>query len=73
MWYSQYMEVNYMPYNEKQKEYTMKYLDKLKEIRFRVKPEEFERYKQAAEKAGYSSMRQFYLDAINEKIKNIFD
>ena len=31
-----------MAYNEKQKEYTMNYLDKLKEIRFRVKPEEFE-------------------------------
>ena len=32
-----------MAYNEKQKEYTMNYLYKLKEIRFRVKPEEFER------------------------------
>lgn len=60
-----------MSYNEKQKEYTMKYLEKLKEIRFRVKPEEFERYETAAKKAGYPSMRQFYIDAIEEKIKNI--
>lgn len=60
-----------MAYNEKQKEYTMNYLYKLKEIRFRVKPEEFERYEKAAKKAGYPSMRQFYLDAINEKIERI--
>lgn len=60
-----------MSYNEKQKEYTMKYLEKLKEIRFRVKPEEFERYEIAAKKAGYPSMRQFYIDAIEEKIKKV--
>lgn len=60
-----------MPYNEKQKGYTMKYLNKLKEIRFRVTQDEFERYEQAAKKAGYSSLRQFYMDAINEKIENI--
>lgn len=60
-----------MSYSEKQKEYTMKYLGKLKEIRFRVKPEEFERYETAAKKAGYPSMRQFYIDAIEEKIKKI--
>lgn len=62
-----------MAYNEKQKEYTMKYLDKLKEIRFRVKPEEFERYEKAAKKAGYPSMRQFYLDALEEKVQRISD
>ena len=60
-----------MAYNDKQKEYTMKHLKKLKEIRFRVKPEEFARYEEASKKAGYSSMRQFYMDAINEKIKKI--
>lgn len=60
-----------MAYNEKQKTYTMKYLDKLKEIRFRVKPEEFERYEKAAQTAGYPSMRQFYIDAIEEKIAKI--
>ncbi|WP_279005118.1 cag pathogenicity island protein [[Clostridium] scindens] len=62
-----------MAYNEKQKEYTMKYLDKLKEIRFRVKLEEFERYEKAAKKAGYPSMRQFYMDAINEKVEKVLN
>lgn len=62
-----------MAYNEKQKEYTMKYLEKLKEIRFRVKPEEFEIYEKAAQAAGYPSMRQFYIDAINEKVEKILD
>ena len=33
-----------MAYSEKQKEYTMKYLEKLKEIRFRVRPEEYQKY-----------------------------
>ncbi len=62
-----------MAYDEKQKEYTMKYLEKLKEIRFRVKPEEFEVYEKAAKKAGYPSMRQFYLDAIQEKVEKILN
>ena len=59
--------------DEKQKEYTLKYLEKLKEIRFRVKPEEFEVYEKAAQKAGYPSMRQFYLDAIQEKVEKILN
>ena len=59
-----------MVYNEAQKKATTKYLKKLKEIRFRVKPEDFERYKEAAEKMGYSNMRQFYLDALEEKISS---
>lgn len=50
------------------KEATMKYLATLKEIRFRVKPEEYERYQRAAAEQGYASMRQFYMDAIEEKI-----
>ena len=62
-----------MAYNEKRKEYTMKYLEKLKEIRFRVKPEEFEIYEKAAQAAGYPSMRQFYIDAINEKVEKILN
>lgn len=62
-----------MAYSEKQKEYTMKYLEKLKEIRFRVKPEEYEKYEQAAKSAGYPSMRQFYLDALNEKVEKILN
>lgn len=60
-----------MAYNEKQKGYTMKYLKELKEIRFRVKPEEFKEYEETAKKAGYSSMRQFYLDAIAHYTKVI--
>ena len=62
-----------MTYNEKQKEYTLKYLEKLKEIRFRVIPEEFQVYEEAAKKAGYPSMRQFYLDAIQEKVEKILN
>ena len=49
----------------------MKYLSKLKEIRFREKQDEYEKYEEAAKKAGYSSLRQFYIDAINEKIEKI--
>ena len=62
-----------MAYSEKQKEYTMKYLEKLKEIRFRVRPEEYQKYEEAAEKAGYPSMRQFYMDAIDEKVNKILN
>lgn len=60
-----------MAYDEKQKERTIKYLNKLKKIEFRVKPEEYERFESVAKSAGYPSMRQFYLEAIEEKIKNI--
>ena len=60
-----------MAYNEESKRRTMKYLEKLKEIRFRVKPEEYKVYEDAAKKSGYASMRQFYIDAINEKVKKI--
>lgn len=58
-------------YDEKQKERTKKYLSKLKKIEFRVKPEEYERYESIAKNAGYSSMRQFYLEAIEEKLQKI--
>ena len=47
-----------MAYNEKQKKYMMKYLEGLKEIRFSVKPEEYEKNEQAAQDAEYASMRQ---------------
>lgn len=59
-----------MAYSEKQKEYTMKYLEKLKEVRFRVRPEEYERYKAAAEREGLS-IRAFIMQAVEEKINNI--
>lgn len=51
------------------KEATMRYLAKLKEIRFRVKPEDFARYEEAARSQSYTSMRQFYIDAIEDKVK----
>ena len=60
-----------MAYNENAKKSIMKYLEKLKEIRFRVKPEVYEAYRQASAVAGYSSMRQFYLDAIETKVGQI--
>jgi uncharacterized protein (DUF1778 family) len=62
-----------MAYNQKQKEYTMRYLEKLKEIRFRVQPEEYIRYEEAAKQAGYPSMRQFYMEAIQEKVEKILN
>lgn len=58
-----------MAYDEKAKIRSMKYLAKLKEIRFRVKPEEYELFQKAAEDQHYKSMRQFFLDAIYEKMK----
>ena len=57
-----------MAYDEKAKIRSMKYLAKLKEIRFRVKPEEYELFRKAAEDQHYKSMRQFFLDAIYEKM-----
>ncbi|MBS5344633.1 MAG: cag pathogenicity island protein [Clostridium sp.] len=60
-----------MAYNEKR--IYVEIPRKLKEIRFRVKPEEFQVYEEAAQKAGYPSMRQFYLDAIQEKVEKILN
>lgn len=56
-------------YNESRKKSTIKYLSTLKEIRFRVKHEEYADMERAAKRLGYSSMRQFYLAAINEKMQ----
>ena len=64
------MEI-YMAYDEKAKERTMRYLEKQKQIRFWVNPADYERFENEAKNAGYKSLRQFYLDAIEEKIKNI--
>lgn len=58
-------------YDVKSKERTMRHLAKLKEVRFRVKPEEYAEYEKAAKNAGYGSMRQFYIDAVKEKIEKI--
>ena len=56
-------------YTEARKRATMKYLATLKEIKIRVKPEEYELFQQAAKDQHYKSMRQFFLDAIYEKMK----
>lgn len=58
-----------MPYNDERREYMREYLGKQSEVRFRVPPAEHERYKAAAEREGYKSLRQFLLAAIEEKIK----
>ena len=55
-----------MPYNEKQKKWTMDYLSKLKEIRFRVKPEEYERYLADAHNAGFQSLRPYIIMVLDE-------
>ncbi|MDE6365746.1 MAG: cag pathogenicity island protein [Lachnospiraceae bacterium] len=57
-------------YDEKSKEYTMNYIKEkgLEEIRFRVKGEEKERYKTAAESAGLS-LAKFFTTAADEKIE----
>ena len=57
-------------YDEKAKRRTMKYLAKLKEIRFRVTPEEYEKMQKTAKKLGYESMRQFFLAAIDNMMYN---
>lgn len=60
-----------MSYDEKAKKRTIRHLKKLKEIRFRVKPEEYEEYEKMAKEGKYDSMRRFYIDAIKEKIEKI--
>lgn len=53
------------------REYHNEYLKGLKEIRFRVKPEEFKEMQAAAKEQGYGSMRQFFLAAIKEKMGKV--
>lgn len=60
-----------MTYTKAAKEASMRYHAKLKEIRFRVKPEEAEAYEEARKAGGYTSMRQFIMAAITEKIQRI--
>lgn len=57
-------------YTDAQKASTLKHLKTLKEIRFRVKPDEYIKYQEAAKKLNYDSMRSFFLAAIEEKIQN---
>ena len=58
-------------YDEKSKNRTMRYLDKLKRIQIRVQPEEYERWETAANKAGYPSFRQFVIAALDEKAESV--
>lgn len=57
-----------MAYTEAQKRASMKYQKGLKELKFRIKPEEYERIAEAAKKAE-TSVRAYCLDAINEKME----
>ena len=70
-WYTKANGGDPMPYNEKQKEYTMRYLAKLKDVRFRVKPEEYTRYDEARKKMGYQSMRAFIVAALDAFINDL--
>lgn len=54
-------------YTKAQKKATTDYLKKLSSISIRVKPEEAEKYKAAAEDHGMS-LREFILTSMNEKI-----
>ena len=56
-------------YDEKQKEYTMKYMNEnLEEVRFRVRKGKKSDYQKAAESAGLS-LTKFIISAIEEKIE----
>lgn len=57
-------------YTEAQKKATTAYLSTLSSISIRVKPEEAEKYKQAAKDCGMS-LREFILTSMEEKMKNL--
>ena len=62
-------------YTEAQKKATMKYMEKLKDVRFRITPEEYTAWTEAAKAAGFTkadgtaNMRQFIIAAVTDKIK----
>lgn len=57
-----------MPYTEAQARAADKYQrEKMEQIPLRIMKGEREKLEAAREKAGYSSMRSFIIDAINEK------
>lgn len=58
-------------YNESAKKATLKYLKTQKQIRFWVRPDFYDQIQTAAAEAGYPSLRQFYIAAINDQIKKI--
>lgn len=55
-------------YTEAQKKATTKYLKTLKEVRFRVKPEEYEQIQSSATSKGLS-VRAFILQAIQHELE----
>lgn len=57
-----------MAYTEAQKRASLKYQATLKELKIRMKPEEYERIVEAA-KGAETSVRAYCLTAINEKIQ----
>lgn len=58
-----------MTYNENRKRSTLKYLAKQKTIHFYVKPELFSEYVAAMDALDYTSMREFVMASIDEKMK----
>lgn len=59
-----------MPVPEKQLEYAKKYLEKFDDIKVRVPEGKRDEFKSAAKKSG-SSLNQFIVDAIEEKISRL--
>lgn len=57
-------------YTEAQKKATTEYLKTLSSISIRVKKEDAEKYKKAAEKCGMS-LREFILKSMDEKIEKM--
>lgn len=57
-------------YTEAQKRATTKHLKTLSSISIRLKKEDAERYKDAAEKAGMS-LREFLIKSMDEKIERM--
>ena len=58
-------------YNESRKKATMKYLKTQKQIRFWVNPVFYDQVKTAAAAGGFSSLRQFYIFAVEDLIQKI--
>lgn len=59
-------------YTEAQKRATMNYLkDSTDELKIRMPKGKKKDYREAAEKANYSSLNQFVIDAIEEKISKL--
>lgn len=57
-------------YTEAQKKATTKHLKTLSSISIRIKKEEYDRYRDAADRCGMS-LREFVLKSMDEKIEKI--